>query len=1222
MAAASSKSAQRAVRGGLLRVRAVFQARAQRVAPGEQVADRFQILEELGRGGFGCVYKARDSALFDQPVALKLLHPERLQPAARAEPERLLLLFAREAQATAQLKHHNIVTLLAFGTWQRPGGPVLPYLVTELLEGETLARRLRSGAMPLADALDIAQQLVAALAHAHTRDVLHLDIKPSNLFLEPDGHLKILDFGLARIGLSAESTADANELLPYAGTYAYLPPEQRSSRARGVQSDLYAATTVLLEVLTGVPPRGRVVLSEAMLAGWPPALGALLQRGLHACAEHRFACAAELQAAVEAVRQTLRGDAQSVLEPYRHLAAFQAEHAPLFFGRERLSAALRRRLEDEPLLLLVGASGAGKSSLVRAGLMPRLTAPWHSVILEPGSQPLVALLQRLRALGSPSMPALSGVEAQPARIGQALRQAAEARGQRVLLIIDQLEECFTQVGSAAQRQAFLACLLAAADDPSSPIRVLLVLREDFLSRLGESPELFRRASAQPFLLGQPNETELRAALVQPAAQRGFAFEAGLAEGILAELRAESAPLPLLQLLASKLWEGRDESRRLLSRRMYDALGGVGGVLSAHADGVLDRLGDPSLRALALDLCGALITPAGTRRALERERLLAQLGGASNALVVLDALLRGRLVQSFRRDRAEVIELAHESLIARWPALQGRLGQDPAQRRLSQQLQADTATWLARKQPKHLLWRGASLDEVLLERTRGRLLLPPDLAAFIAQCVRLRKRGRWGRVLAVTGVFGLLGAFTVVRSVQLQTEQGLRQDAELAQRLTKQEQQRTELARQNAELAQHKAELAQQLTLKEIVQKQAAEKKVLAALDLVRRESSAKEVQRKLADERAEQLQKEQVVTKLQSEHLHQTNVLLGDAPEVERETDQLSRRGAHGAALFRILGLIHELRARKQPVRSLLSVLTASMARARAAAGLPPIAQAILPYTSLRAALWDEDPDRIFLAGVDGVVSISVAMGTTTRVLPRDSREVQALARSAAGHLLVLREGGELLVLDPGLLVPSARSIGALHLSGTERVVGIGLGPGEHALLGVRSGRSLYIRQLGTESADFIPLGSGALGSQAVSALHLAGDSASGLIILGGYQGKVLSVRGSSPVAHYNDPHEAVGGITTVAISSQAPRVVAAGDQLGWVRLWTESGELLARFQDDVPKALRHLVLAPHGDRVLVIGADARARIYDVTLGALIQSACALQARHAGAQGVAAACRQ
>jgi tetratricopeptide (TPR) repeat protein len=236
--------------------------------PGE-VVGRFEIVREIGRGGFGVVYEARDREL-QRPVAFKAVRPSRARGELSAEWLRA------EAEAVAQLNHPNIVTLHDIGTDRGR-----PFLILELLRGETLHARLARGPLPPREAVAIAVQLGRALAHAHAAGVVHRDLKPGNVFLCRDGTVKVLDFGLARI-FGSPSLAG--------GTPGYMAPEQMRREGEDARTDVFSAAVMLYESLTGrrpwEPKEGQEDPFEAgpppplRVPGVPGALARVVSRGL------------------------------------------------------------------------------------------------------------------------------------------------------------------------------------------------------------------------------------------------------------------------------------------------------------------------------------------------------------------------------------------------------------------------------------------------------------------------------------------------------------------------------------------------------------------------------------------------------------------------------------------------------------------------------------------------------------------------------------------------------------------------------------------------------------------------------------------------------------------------------------------------------------------------------------------------------------------------------
>ncbi len=209
--------------------------------PGD-VVGRYQIKAEIGRGGFGAVYEAFDPEL-GRTVALKALKPGRTRKTFSEE------WIKKEAEAVAKLDHPAIVTIFDVGTC-----PAGAYLVMELLRGETLAKRIEKGPLPVDEALRIAEQMAEGLAHAHSRGVLHRDLKPANVFVCEDGRVKLLDFGLAHL-LGTEGSSGA-------GTPAYMAPEQAAGAVVDERADVWAAGMVLGEMLTGKRPVERTPSPE------------------------------------------------------------------------------------------------------------------------------------------------------------------------------------------------------------------------------------------------------------------------------------------------------------------------------------------------------------------------------------------------------------------------------------------------------------------------------------------------------------------------------------------------------------------------------------------------------------------------------------------------------------------------------------------------------------------------------------------------------------------------------------------------------------------------------------------------------------------------------------------------------------------------------------------------------------------------------------------------
>ena len=273
--------------------------------------DSYEIIAPLGAGGMGEVYRARDSVL-KRDVAIKVL------PADWSRDPDRLRRFELEAQAAAALNHPNIISIFHVARYDGS-----PYIVTELLQGETLRDHLRKGPMRLREVLDFGVELVRGLAAAHDAGVVHRDLKPENIFVTKDGRTKILDFGLARLDPAKAAGADGSTLSVrpesspghVMGTVGYMSPEQVRGQVADARSDIFAVGVILYEMLTGRRAFQKATSAETMTAilnedppaisqigpGFSPGLQRILNRCLSKKPEQRFQHASDLGFALEAL---------------------------------------------------------------------------------------------------------------------------------------------------------------------------------------------------------------------------------------------------------------------------------------------------------------------------------------------------------------------------------------------------------------------------------------------------------------------------------------------------------------------------------------------------------------------------------------------------------------------------------------------------------------------------------------------------------------------------------------------------------------------------------------------------------------------------------------------------------------------------------------------------------------------------------------------------------
>ncbi len=339
------------------------------LAPGSKLAERYEIASELGRGGMGVVYAARDPVL-GRDVAVKVITPSLLSPEIEGR-------FRREAQIVAALDHPGVVPIFDFGRHEGSLFSVMP-----LLAGATLRALITSRDLRLGDVLEILAQIGDALAYSHGRGVVHRDVKPENVMVLREGsavRVRVMDFGLATTDASSPIT-QAGMLI---GTLAYFSPEQIASRAMDGRADVYALGTVAYECLAGEPPfTGDLHTLLYRISHEPPRalaslgvdvpdeLDALLLRSLEKDAARRPQTAAEVAETFRRCRDGLdtEGLARPVLGP-RGRARATRTSGPLFVGREKERALLQERLAaaragECQLVLVGGEPGVGKTRIV------------------------------------------------------------------------------------------------------------------------------------------------------------------------------------------------------------------------------------------------------------------------------------------------------------------------------------------------------------------------------------------------------------------------------------------------------------------------------------------------------------------------------------------------------------------------------------------------------------------------------------------------------------------------------------------------------------------------------------------------------------------------------------------------------------------------------------------------------------------------------------------
>ena len=437
--------------------------------------------------------------------------------------------------------------------------------------------------------------------------------------------------------------------------------------------------------------------------------------------------------------------------PYRGLNRFDERHKELFFGRKQLTKKLLVRLSTSSILMVLGGSGSGKSSLVLAGLLPELDPSFCSFSFVPDVNPFDSLRCSLMSARFSQSETAALLNGEPDTIPALLRSLKGPENQW-LLFVDQFEELFTETEESL-RAEFVAVLSAIARDPASSIKIILAMRADFLDRVIPFKDFAKLVENNIELLTEMQVDELRLAIEQPAAHHGVIFQDGLVDEIIKEVHGQAGSLPLLQYTLNLLWEEEEKSGDLAARRSlriktYRELGGVRGALQKRADEIYSGFSDrgqsnptgsskETVKQVFLRLVDIATresqSDVGWRPVRRRVPISSFLSAGEQA--VLKRLIDQKLLVS-NRDRAGVsdaaeseaeqqatVEVAHEALFTCWKQLNEWISGARYGIFVKNKLADDALRWKRvsdrdRERASDELWIGSRLDEALELRDSG------------------------------------------------------------------------------------------------------------------------------------------------------------------------------------------------------------------------------------------------------------------------------------------------------------------------------------------------------------------------------------------------------------------------------------------------------------------------------------------------------------------------
>lgn len=683
---------------------------------------RYQIRKEIGRGSFATVALAWDEELASS-VALKILN---------ANDDAIEKRFLNEARMLRRVRSPHVVTVHDIGRLS----DARPYFVLDYADRGTLADRLPypTQLLDLANVVDSSAgnqhppgastqlylnqlhsllRLIDALADGlsaiHSVGLVHRDIKPGNIFFESaqrgltdkDASTAIADSLIIAaneralvgdLGIAKDLNSDDGQATMLGGTPLFLAPEQLDVNATVASTaDIYAASAVLWTILTNTPPPLPDRLASVM-SDIPSRWQSILAVGLDREPKKRFQSMDEWRWAIHDVvgnaGRTLMVEPTSAAAtseqcPYKGLAAYQPEDAGNFFGRDVLIDELLSRLQLHNVLVVGGPSGSGKSSLVRAGLIPEVRQgslfgrdDWQVNLLTPGSDPMTRL------------------------------SAIETTDQPMLYVIDQFEEVFT-LATAEQRESFLEALATLANSEGDRCKFVFVVRADFYAECAREAWLANRITNNQVLVGPMSTNELRQAIAEPARLSGYFLERGLMEAILEQAGNETGALPLVAHSLVETWVRRNGST--LTLEGFTAAGGVVGAISQTADAAYEHQLDDDGREQTRKLMLRLVVPGSegtpdTRRVLTRAELYDGSGSQTIDANVVQILTDARLLSI----DGDSIQIAHEALLHRWPRLREWIDESRDNLRIRQKITNSALEWQTEHHDIDLLYRGTPL----------------------------------------------------------------------------------------------------------------------------------------------------------------------------------------------------------------------------------------------------------------------------------------------------------------------------------------------------------------------------------------------------------------------------------------------------------------------------------------------------------------------------------
>jgi serine/threonine protein kinase len=784
--------------------------------------------EPLDKAGTAPVFRAVEehAGLSLRDVAVKVFDIGRMKAGKpEAATDGWQARVVDEARSLCRVQHPNVIRFHTLATDPKRG---LMGLVMEFAEGISVERQLKD--IPAGDArrvtlaVEVGINIASALAAAHEAEIVHCNVKPSNIMFTGGTH-KLINFGIAA---SLRSNTEKNEERrarieqdlppetigrkastlekdgpdsesPIAGTIGYVDPVcVQTMSLPTASSDLYSLGATLYQCIAAEVPaaatskhRGATGVDAKVLVGDAPAtslaevatfvpaeLGKLIDSLVSPTREARPRSADAVRRSLERIRSALAGHERSLPPeergPFPGLDKYEASDRDVFFGRSAEVAGVLELCRGRGLVGIVGLSGSGKSSLTRAGVIPAIEegalegwpTKYRSVVVTPGGDLMAALSGALsKLLDAP-------LADHPEAIAEQLAADVDAKGAGIVILVDSLEEIVTLHDSKHDKSRRAALeLLSRIGEGHVGLRVIVVARRDLLdTTLSIDPPFARALSRGVLPLGPLSRAGWEEVLDQSLEAYGYRFEdTELRREIVADLEGHEGAMPLAQFGLQRLWGARDEKKKVIPRAAFTAKGGMRGALEHHAATTVAALKAPQDKVREVLL--ALTTPEGTRAHVKLDDLVKNFG--ESAKETTRALMNARLLIEEKAG----LTLVHDSILQEWGLMRGWLTDARDDRMLVAQLERDAARW-TKSQDVAELWRKSRLAAALDLWRRGKIKLSEPARDFLMKSYREERKLQYafrGLIFAiVTLIVG--GALFYARESAARAEQA-RKDAD-------------------------------------------------------------------------------------------------------------------------------------------------------------------------------------------------------------------------------------------------------------------------------------------------------------------------------------------------------------------------------------------------------------------------------------------------------------